>query len=68
MPLYLFSHNLHLPHPPQHGRAKVKTSEEVEAAKKKERAEKVRLYRETTDRIYEKVCDMDTTLCYSCNS
>ena len=34
---------------------KVKSSEEQEEAKRKEKAEKVRLYREVTNKIYEKV-------------
>lgn len=40
----------------QHGRLKVRSTAEQEIEKKKEREEKVRIYRQTTSRIYEKVC------------
>ena len=39
----------------QHGRLKVRTTAEQEEAKRCERAEKVRVYRETTGRIFAKV-------------
>ena len=42
----------------QHGRLKVRSSAEQEAANKKERQEKVRVYRQVTSRIYEKVADL----------
>ena len=40
----------------QHGRVKVRSTAEQEEIKKKEREEKVRVYRKITSRIYEKVC------------
>ena len=39
----------------QHGRVKVRTSEEKAEAVRKEKAEKVRVYREVTSRIFAKV-------------
>lgn len=53
---YLSTRVSYSPSSYQHGRVKVKSSEVEEEAKKKEKAEEVRLYREVTSRIYEKVC------------
>ena len=39
----------------QHGRLKVRTTAEQEEVRRRERAEKVRVYRETTGRIFAKV-------------
>lgn len=39
----------------QHGRVKVRSSEEKLAAERKEKAEKVRVYREVTSKIFTKV-------------
>ena len=39
----------------QHGRIKVRTTAEQAEAKRKEREKKLKLYKETTSRIYEKV-------------
>ena len=39
----------------QHGRLKVRTTAEQEEARRRERAEKVQIYRETTGRIFAKV-------------
>ncbi len=41
--------------PPQHGRVKVRSSKEVEEAKRRAVAEKVKKYREITEQIYSKV-------------
>jgi len=40
---------------PQHGRIKVRTTAEQAEAKRKEREKKLKVYKETTSRIYEKV-------------
>lgn len=40
----------------QHGRIKVRTTAEQAEAKRKEREKKLKIYKETTSRIYEKVC------------
>ena len=39
----------------QHGRIKVRTTAEQAEAKRKEREKKLKVYKETTSRIYEKV-------------
>ena len=39
----------------QHGRIKVRTTAEQAEAKRKEREKKLKIYQETTSRIYEKV-------------
>ena len=39
----------------QHGRIKVRTTAEQAEAKRKEREKKLKIYKETTSRIYEKV-------------
>lgn len=39
----------------QHGRIKVRTTAEQAEAKRKEREKKLKIYTETTSRIYEKV-------------
>ena len=39
----------------QHGRIKVRTTAEQAEAKRKEREKKLKIYNETTSRIYEKV-------------
>ena len=39
----------------QHGRIKVRTTAEQAEAKRKEREKKLKFYKETTSRIYEKV-------------
>ena len=39
----------------QHGRIKVRTTAEQAEAKRKEREKKLKIYQETTTRIYEKV-------------
>ena len=39
----------------QHGRVKVRSTAEQEEAKRKEREEKVKIYREITSKIYKKV-------------
>ncbi len=51
------AYSLPLSPPPslQHGRLKVRSSQEVEEARRRAKAEKVRDYREITDRIYTKV-------------
>lgn len=39
----------------QHGRIKVRTTAEQAEAKRKEREKKLKIYQQTTNRIYEKV-------------
>ena len=46
----------------QHGRIKVRTTAEKAEAKRKEREKKLKIYQETTTRIYEKVSPILITL------
>ena len=46
----------------QHGRIKVRTTAEQAEAKRKEREKKLKIYQETTTRIYEKVSPILITL------